>query len=65
MPPTNPSEDARPRQFGGRNLALLCAAVLTIAAGYVVLSSGSGAAEAASVLLVVGYCVLFPLALLA
>jgi hypothetical protein len=46
-------------------MLLLAAAVITIGAGYAVLSSGSGSAEAASVLLVVGYCVLFPLALIA
>ncbi|HEX5388094.1 MAG TPA: hypothetical protein VFW66_15440 [Gemmatimonadales bacterium] len=42
-----------------RNLLLLGAAVLTVAAGYGVLETGSAAA--AAVLLVFGYCVLFPL----
>jgi hypothetical protein len=41
---------------------ILAVAVITIGAGYAVLSGGS--AEVASVLLVVGYCVLFPLALI-
>ncbi len=45
-----------------RNLLLLAAAVAVIVLGYVIL--GSGAAEVASVFLVIGYCVLFPLALI-
>jgi hypothetical protein len=49
--------------FTRRNLALLGVAVVTIGAGYAVLQGGS--AGLASVLLVVGYCVLFPIALLA
>jgi hypothetical protein len=42
-----------------RNLLLIGAAVLTVAVGYVVLQAGSP--SAAAVLLVLGYCVLFPL----
>jgi hypothetical protein len=49
--------------FTRRNLLLLGVALLTLVAGYAVLVSGS--ATAAAVLLVLGYCVLFPLALLA
>lgn len=49
--------------FTRRNLLLLGVALLTLVAGYAVLVSGS--ASAAAVLLVIGYCVLFPLALLA
>ncbi|MBK6495741.1 MAG: hypothetical protein KBF28_14715 [Gemmatimonadales bacterium] len=49
--------------FTRRNLLLLGVALLTLVAGYAVLVSGS--ASAAAVLLVLGYCVLFPLALLA
>ena len=63
MPSTDPKQSATGRLFPLRNLLLLAAAVITIGAGYAVLSRG--AAEAASVLLVVGYCVLFPLALIA
>jgi hypothetical protein len=63
MPSTDPNRSATGRLFPLRNLLLLAAAVITIGAGYAVLSSGSP--EAASVLLVVGYCVLFPLALIA
>jgi predicted Rossmann fold nucleotide-binding protein DprA/Smf involved in DNA uptake len=62
MPPTDPNRSAPATQFSRRNILILAVAVITIVAGYAVLSSGS--AETASVLLVVGYCVLFPLALL-
>jgi hypothetical protein len=44
-------------------MILFAAAVVTVVAGYAVLKSGSP--EPASVLLVVGYCVLLPLALIA
>lgn len=47
--------------LGRRNLMLLAAGLVTLAAGYAVLSSGH--ASAAAVLLVLGYCVLVPLAL--
>lgn len=47
--------------LSGRNAVVLAAAVACLVAGYVVL--GSGAASAGAVLLVVGYCVLFPLAI--
>lgn len=49
--------------FTRRNLVLLLAGAVTIAAGYGVLVSGS--ASLAAVLLVLGYVVIFPLALLA
>lgn len=52
--------------FTKRNLGLLAVALATIGAGYAVLvSSASGEPSFAAVLLVVGYCILFPLALLA
>ncbi|MGH7627845.1 MAG: hypothetical protein ACREOF_00315 [Gemmatimonadales bacterium] len=41
-----------------RNVVILGAAVLTIAAGYALLRAGSP--SPAAVLLVLGYCVLFP-----
>ncbi len=47
-----------------RNLVLLAVALLTIAAGYVVLSQGTEAASLAAVLLVLGYVVLVPIALI-
>lgn len=42
-----------------RNLLVIGAALVAIAAGYMVLSAGSP--SAAAVLLVLGYCVLLPL----
>jgi hypothetical protein len=45
--------------LGRRNLILLAAAVASLVAGYVILSAGHP--SAAAVLLVLGYCVLFPL----
>ncbi|HUG28722.1 MAG TPA: hypothetical protein VMK53_10550 [Gemmatimonadales bacterium] len=47
--------------LGPRNLAVLAAAVLSVGAGYLLLQAGS--TSAAAVLLVVGYCVLFPVAI--
>jgi hypothetical protein len=42
-----------------RNLIILAAAVLVLVAGYLTLAAGH--ASAAAVLLVIGYCVLFPI----
>ncbi len=47
------------RLLARRNIFFLAAAVLTLIAGYAVLSAGHP--TAAAVLLVAGYCVLFPL----
>jgi hypothetical protein len=63
MPNTESHTERPATLFTRRNLLLLGVAVLTLVAGYAVLVSGS--ATAAAVLLVLGYCVLFPLALLA
>jgi hypothetical protein len=52
---------ARRNLFGRRNLVVLSAAVAILVAGYFVLSAGHP--SVAAVLLVVGYCVLFPLAI--
>ena len=49
--------------FTRRNFLLIAVALLSIGAGYAVLVGGSPGV--AAVLLVAGYCVLFPLALLA
>jgi hypothetical protein len=54
-----PSGSAGQRFLGRHNLILLAAAVLALILGYAVLSTGHP--TAAAVLLVVGYCVLFPL----
>jgi hypothetical protein len=63
MPETTRSAGAPAALFTRRNLLLLAAGLVTIATGYGVLSSGS--ASLAAVLLVLGYVVLLPLALLA
>ncbi len=47
--------------FGPKNYAFLAAAVVSLAAGYWLLSKGS--TTAAPILLVLGYCVFFPLGL--
>ena len=65
MPPISPTASGQQTLFPRRNVILFAVALATIGAGYAVLSLGSGSAEAASVLLVVGYCVLLPLALIA
>jgi hypothetical protein len=48
-------------RFGPRNFALLGAGVLCVAVGYWWLARGS--TTAAPILLVLGYCVLFPVGL--
>ncbi|MEP7324634.1 MAG: hypothetical protein ABI836_01685 [Gemmatimonadota bacterium] len=56
----NQAPDGRSRPFlGARNYILLTAAVLSLALGYVLLHNGGTTVAAA--LLVLGYCVLFPL----
>jgi heme O synthase-like polyprenyltransferase len=60
-----PQTDARPRKsrglLGPRNLVVLGAAVVVLVVGYLTLSAGHP--SLAAVLLVIGYCVLFPLAI--
>lgn len=53
-----PGAPARPL-LAGRNVILLAAAVVALAVGYVLLNGGG--TTVAAVLLVLGYCVLFPL----
>jgi hypothetical protein len=59
-PPTQ-SRSSAPRHFvlAPRNLVILAAAVLVLVAGYLMLQAGY--ASAAAVILVFGYCVLFPI----
>jgi hypothetical protein len=59
MPP-KVSSPAKLR-FGPRNFVLLAAAIGALAVGYVLLARGS--TTVAPILLVLGYCVLFPLGL--
>lgn len=59
--PPAPPRAVPPRRFplARRNLVILAAAVLTLVVGYLTLSAGY--ASAAAVILVIGYCVLFPI----
>jgi len=61
MPPGDGTREARRGLLGPRNIIALAAATLCLVAGYLVLNAGS--ASAGAVLLVLGYCVLFPLAI--
>jgi hypothetical protein len=63
MPETTRAAGEPAALFTRRNLLLLLAGLVTIAIGYGVL--GSGSASLAAVLLVLGYVVILPLALLA
>lgn len=63
MPEPARAPDRASSLFARRNLVLLLAGAVTIAAGYGFLVAGS--ASLAAVLLVLGYVVIFPLALLA
>ena len=63
MSGTSPTRPEAGRLFGRRNILLMLAGFCTIAAGYAILASG--AASLAAVLLVLGYVVILPLALLA
>ncbi|MBI4501047.1 MAG: hypothetical protein HY700_07785 [Gemmatimonadetes bacterium] len=58
-----PDKSAAPARlrFGSRNAILLAAALVSLVAGYVLLSKGD--TTLAPILLVTGYCVLFPLGL--
>lgn len=59
MPEPRQAARSRPIPLAPRNLALLVAGLLSLVAGYVLLSSGS--TSVAAVLLVLGYCVFLPL----
>ena len=60
-PPTRSGQSSTPRHFvlAPRNLLILGLAILVLVVGYVTLQAGH--ASAAAVILVVGYCVLFPI----
>jgi hypothetical protein len=60
-PVTSAANTGRTRRFllMPRNLAILGAAVLVLVAGYLTLAAGHPSAAAA--LLVLGYCILFPI----
>ncbi len=59
---TTDSQDTRPLRFGPRNAILAVLGVGCLAGGYALLSGGS--ITAAPLLLVLGYVVLLPLAIL-
>jgi hypothetical protein len=58
---TEPSLARSRLRYGPRNFALLGAAVASVVVGYVLL--GAGSTVAAPILLVLGYCVFFPVGL--
>jgi hypothetical protein len=59
MSSSRPVSGPRRHLLARRNLVILGAAVLVLAAGYFTLQAGYP--SAAAVILVLGYCVLFPL----
>ena len=61
MAPNDAGATPRRGPLSRRNVLVLASAIACLVAGYAVLSSG--AASAGAVLLVLGYCVLFPLAI--
>lgn len=61
MPQTDAPSTRRRGLLGPRNLVVLAIAVVCLVSGYMILSAGK--ASLAAVLLVIGYCVLFPLAI--
>ena len=61
MPQTEFAPGVRRAVLGRRNLVVLALAIVALVAGYALLRAGS--TSLAAVLLVVGYCVLFPLAI--
>lgn len=61
MPDTSGEAPERRALLGPRNLVVLVAAVVCVGAGYLLLQAGS--TSPAAILLVLGYCVLFPVAI--
>ena len=61
MPQTDAPSSQRRGLLSPRNLIVLVLAAVCLTAGFVTLSAGK--ASLAAVLLVLGYCVLFPLAI--
>lgn len=59
MSTSRPQTSPRRHLLARRNLVILGAALLVLAAGYFTLQAGYP--SAAAVILVLGYCVLFPL----
>lgn len=61
MPEVQSETAGRRTLMGSRNLLVLAGAVVCLAAGYLLLQAGS--TSPAAVLLVLGYCVLLPVAI--
>jgi len=61
MPQTDASSSRSRGLLGPRNIAVFVLATVCLVVGYVTLSAGK--ASLAAALLVLGYCVLFPLAI--
>jgi hypothetical protein len=61
MSQTEFAQGAKRPVLGRRNLIVLAAAVAALVLGYMLLLAGS--TSPAALLLVIGYCVLFPLAI--
>lgn len=61
MASLEPNVSGRRGLLGRRNVVVLVAATVCLVGGYITLHAGG--ASLAAVLLVVGYCVLFPLAI--
>jgi hypothetical protein len=59
MPSSDTQASGTQLRFGRRNVLLLAAAIVSLIAGYTWLHAGGTTGAAA--LLVLGYCVLFPL----
>jgi hypothetical protein len=59
MPSSDSAAPGQKLRFGRRNVLLLGAAIVSLVAGYLWLHAGGTTGAAA--LLVLGYCVLFPL----
>lgn len=59
MPSSDSTAPGAKLRFGRRNVILLGAAIVSLVAGYLWLQAGGTTGAAA--LLVLGYCVLFPL----
>jgi uncharacterized membrane protein HdeD (DUF308 family) len=63
MPPKRKAAEAEPSYFSRRNWQWLGAGAVVIIAGFIALSQGS--ITLAPILLVLGYCVLIPMGILA
>lgn len=59
MPSSDSAVSGRKLRFGPRNVIFLGAAIVSLVAGYLWLNAGGTTGAAA--LLVLGYCILFPL----